>query len=138
MVASDSRDFPGPPEDRPRFIDERCDRYEEEWRALQAPRIEDYLGDVEGETRVALWLELVMLDQELRRGKGEEPTLADYRESCPDRMVFLDLSTDELGPIAEAAPRTAGSDAGDRRTATVGAADGSGPDRGPVRADRRR
>ena len=105
MVTFDKRDLPWPFEERPRFIDQRCDRYEAEWRASRQPRIEDYLGDLEGETRAALWLELVMLDQELRKGLGETPTLADYRESCPDRAVFLDLSTDELAPIGEAAAR---------------------------------
>jgi WD40 repeat protein/tRNA A-37 threonylcarbamoyl transferase component Bud32 len=104
MVSFENRSFPWPFEDRPRFIDESCDRYEDEWRAGRAPRIEDYLGELEGETRLALWLELVMLDQDLRRVRGESPTLADYRESCPDRMVWLDLSTDELEPIGEAGP----------------------------------
>ena len=75
------------------------------WPAAQ-PRIEDYLGDLEGEPRTALWLELVMLDQELRKGLGETPTLADYRESCPDHGVFLDLSTDELAPIGRRGPRS--------------------------------
>src|SRR6185312_2452677 len=32
----------------------------------------------------------------------ERPTLADYRESCPDSMAWLDLSTDELAPSGEA------------------------------------
>jgi hypothetical protein len=94
MVAFDSQD-------RPWFIDERCDQYESEWRASGTPRIADYLSDLEGEARLALWLELVMLDQELRRGRGETPTLADYAESCPERMVWLDLSTDEPDQAAE-------------------------------------
>src|SRR5262245_49046032 len=102
MVPFENRNRLWPLEERPRFINERCDQYEAEWRASHSPRIEDYLGDLEGETRLALWLELVMLDQELRRGRGESPTLADYRESCPDRMVWLDLSTGELEPIGEA------------------------------------
>jgi WD40 repeat protein len=73
---------------------ERCDEYEEEWRALRAPRIEDYLRGLDGETQCTLWMELVLIDQELRRGRGETPTLADYRESCPDPVLLVDPSTD--------------------------------------------
>jgi WD40 repeat protein len=83
-----------------RLIDERCDRYEAEWRAARAPRIEDYLGGVEGEVLHSLWLDLVMLDQELRRGRGEECTIVDYREHCPDRSILLELSTDHLAAVA--------------------------------------
>ncbi len=79
--------------DQARLIDERCDRYEQEWNAFGAPRIEDYLGGVEGDVRTALWLELVMVDQQLRQGRGETPTLADYREKCPDEKILLDVST---------------------------------------------
>jgi eukaryotic-like serine/threonine-protein kinase len=96
-------------DDRRRLIEERCDRYEAEWRALHSPRIEDYLAGLEGEVRNALWLELVMLDGELRRGNREEPTLADYQGSCPGGMILLDPSTAELAPIAERIP-----EAGDR------------------------
>ena len=41
-----------------------------------------------------LWLELVMVDQQLRQKRGETPTLADYKERCPDERVMLDVSTD--------------------------------------------
>jgi WD40 repeat protein/predicted Ser/Thr protein kinase len=83
-------------DDRTRLIDERCDEYESEWRALRAPRIEDYLRGLDGETQSTLWLELVRLDHELRRGQGETTTLADYRESCPDPILLLDPSTARL------------------------------------------
>ncbi len=99
MSSIEPREPVSPFPNRLRFIDERCDRYESEWRAAREPRIADYLGDADGETRVALWLQLALLDRELREGRGESPTLSDYRESCPDRAVFLDLSTDEFGPV---------------------------------------
>ncbi len=104
MATSDKRDLPRRFPHQPRFIDARCDQYEAEWLASRQPKIEDYLGDLEGEERVAMWLELVMVDQSLRKDRGEFPTLADYRESCPDRAIFLDLSTDGLGPIGEIGP----------------------------------
>lgn len=99
MSNFDGRNPVSPLHDRFRFIDQHCDRYETEWRAGREPRITDFLGDTRDETRVALWLQLVLLDHELREGRGEMPTLADYRESCPDRAVFLDLSTDEFDPV---------------------------------------
>ncbi len=93
------------PEERPWQIDKRCDRYEDEWRASRAPRIADYLDGMEGETRTALWLELVMLDQELRRESGEELTLLDdYMEHAPEGMILLDLSTSGPGSIEEVPP----------------------------------
>ena len=94
--------------ERARFIDERCDRYEDEWRAARGPRIEDYLAGLDAETRATTWIELVLLDQELRQGRGEKPTLAEYRASCPDPSVWLELSTDNLlpapGAVAEVDP----------------------------------
>ncbi len=78
------------------LVDERCDLYEADWRASRLGRIEDYLGDAAGEVRTALWIELMLLDQELRRSQGEESSWEDYRESCPDAMIWLDLSTASL------------------------------------------
>ena len=76
------------------LIDERRDRYEKDWNAAAAPRIEDYLAGVEGELRSLLWLELVMVDQQLRQKRGEMPTFAEYKEKCPDEPILLDVSTD--------------------------------------------
>ena len=87
------------------LIDERCDRYEKEWNAAVAPRIEDYLEGLEGELRTLLWLELVMVDQQLRQKRGETPTLADYKERCPDERVMLDVSTDGGSSGVEDLPR---------------------------------
>ncbi len=58
------------------------------------PRIEDYLGGLDRETQCTLWIELVRLDRGLRQSRGETTTLADYRESCPDPVNLLDVSTD--------------------------------------------
>jgi eukaryotic-like serine/threonine-protein kinase len=87
-----------------KLIDERCDLYEREWQALGAQRIEDYLGDAEGELRTLLWLELVMVDQQLRRKCSEVPTILDYKDGCPDERILLELSTDVRAPVA--APRS--------------------------------
>jgi WD40 repeat protein/tRNA A-37 threonylcarbamoyl transferase component Bud32 len=82
-----------------RFIDERCDQYENEWRALCAPRIEDYLGDTEGQMRTTLWLELALMDQSLRQSQGETVTIEEYQDHCPDQAVWLDISTGHMAPF---------------------------------------
>ncbi len=81
---------------RLRFIDERCDRYEADWKAQRAPRLADYLEGLDAEDREALWYELILLDLELRRGRGETPTLAEYQDRAPGKGVLLELSTDRI------------------------------------------
>jgi len=87
-----------------KLIDERCDQYEKECNGMVAPRIEDYLDGVEGDVRTLLWLELVMVDQQLRNKRGETPTLAEYKERCPDQRILLDVSTAFVAPLT--APRS--------------------------------
>jgi WD40 repeat protein/tRNA A-37 threonylcarbamoyl transferase component Bud32 len=89
------------------LIDERCDRYETEWTAMHAPQIKDYLDGVEGETLYSLWLELVMLDQELRAGRGESVTIADYQDSCPDPSIWLNIETASLTSMVTPEPSAA-------------------------------
>jgi len=86
------------------LIDERCDQFEKEWNGMVAPPIEDYLDGVEGNVRTLLWLELVMVDQQLRHKCGETLKLADYKEKCPDQRILLDVSTAFLTPLV--APRS--------------------------------
>jgi tRNA A-37 threonylcarbamoyl transferase component Bud32 len=71
--------------------------------------------------------EIVMLDQELRRGNREEPTLTDYQGIGLDQMILLELSTADLlldpstsmlPPIAKAAPE--GGERGGGRDLTPG------------------
>jgi eukaryotic-like serine/threonine-protein kinase len=77
-----------------RLIDERCDRFEQAYGGEVTPRIEDYLEGLDGDVRTVLWLELAMIDQELRQERGEATTIADYQDQCPDPRVLLDVSTD--------------------------------------------
>ena len=39
--------------------------------------------------RTVLWLELVMVDQQLRQKRGQTPTIADYEDGCPDKRILL-------------------------------------------------
>jgi serine/threonine-protein kinase len=65
-----------------RQIDQECDRFEAEFRAGRAPRIESSLeawtGD--GAARTALFQALLELELELRRERGEQPAAHEYTE----------------------------------------------------------
>ena len=76
-----------------------CDRYEAEWRAGRAPRIEDWLGKVGESERQTLLRELLALDLELRRGGGEQPEARMYRERFPDAVQVIDRLFEEPGPV---------------------------------------
>jgi tRNA A-37 threonylcarbamoyl transferase component Bud32 len=64
-------------------IDGVCERFEDAWQAGQRPRIEDYLGDTAGPERARLLRELIALDIDYRRQRGEKPEARDYRERFP-------------------------------------------------------
>jgi WD40 repeat protein len=65
--------MPTTPGDRPlrpsERIDAVCDRFEADWRAGGAPRIDDFLAEAEEADRPALRDELLALERELRRSK---------------------------------------------------------------------
>ena len=62
-----------------------CGRFEADWRAGHAPRVDDYLAEAEEGDRPALQAELMTLERELRQlesdgrplGAGPTPTIAD-------------------------------------------------------------
>jgi WD40 repeat protein/tRNA A-37 threonylcarbamoyl transferase component Bud32 len=83
-----------------KLIDERCDLYEREWNASVSRGVENYLDGAEGEVRTALWLELIMLDQQLRQKRRQTSTILDYKDGCPDKQILLDLSSEVIDPIA--------------------------------------
>jgi serine/threonine-protein kinase len=59
-----------------RDVDRVCDQFEDAWKAGQQPRIEDFLGTIQGEGRSALLCELIRLDDYYRR--------AAYRQRFPE------------------------------------------------------
>ncbi|MGP0068029.1 MAG: tetratricopeptide repeat protein [Isosphaeraceae bacterium] len=75
-----------------RRIDAACDRFEAAWRAGQGPRIEDVLAGAEAADRRALLRELLALEVELRRGRAERATPADYRERFPGHGDVIDAA----------------------------------------------
>jgi hypothetical protein len=64
-------------------VDACCERFEAAWKAGGRPRIEDYLGDVDEPGRAALVRELVLLDVEYLRRRGETPEPAEYEGRFP-------------------------------------------------------
>jgi tetratricopeptide (TPR) repeat protein len=103
--------MPTMPEHRPtrpsERVDELCDRFETAWRAGAARRIEDVLAEVEAADRPALLSELLALERELRRKRGERPAAHDYLYRFPEhaevvRAVFGVAPSAGAGPAARA------------------------------------
>ncbi|HKI37121.1 MAG TPA: serine/threonine-protein kinase, partial [Gemmataceae bacterium] len=67
-----------------RRINVACNRFEAAWRAGVAPRLEDFVAGWEGAERAALLRELVPLDADYRRGRGQAVTPDDYRARFPE------------------------------------------------------
>src|SRR5271165_403555 len=66
-------------------VDAVCQRFEAELRDGYAPRVEDFVAQADSPQRVALLRELIALDVELRRDRGERPDPRHYRARFPDR-----------------------------------------------------
>jgi WD40 repeat protein len=60
-----------------------CDRFEAEWADGGRPRIEDLLAGEEEPARDHLLRELVLVEVECRRARGEEPTADEYARRFP-------------------------------------------------------
>lgn len=60
------------------LIEELCDRFEASWQSGNQPRIEDLLEDVGESARARLLRDLLPLDLEYRRDRGERPTTSEY------------------------------------------------------------
>jgi serine/threonine protein kinase/WD40 repeat protein len=71
-----------------RRIDAICARFEQAWREGQ-PQIEAYLGEAPADEQSVLLGELLLLEIEYRRRKGEDPCLDDYLHRLPDREALL-------------------------------------------------
>jgi WD40 repeat protein len=67
-----------------RRINEACDRFEAAWRSGMGPLLEEFVAGWEGAERAALLRELVPLDADYRRGRGEPVSPDDYRGRFPE------------------------------------------------------
>jgi len=85
-------------------IDRVCLEFEAAWKAGQAPKMEDYLGEAGGVERDRLLRELPLLELDYRVRGDEQPAPDEYEARFPDdgpliTDVFRRLST---GGVAEA------------------------------------
>ena len=78
------------PDDDSSAIDLAADRFEQAWKAGQAPRIEDYLAGAAGKIRSRLLEELLRVERELRSRQGALPNLEEYRCRFPDLVGVID------------------------------------------------
>ncbi len=76
-------------------VEDLCTDFEEQYRAGQSPRIEDFLVRIEDSTRRHLLRELLLLEVELRRRAGQTPRADDYRPRFPDHSDLVEEVLDE-------------------------------------------
>jgi serine/threonine-protein kinase len=90
-------------------INEVCDRFEAAWKEGPPPRLEDFLGEAVDAERLVLVQELIRVDVDYRKKRGEEPQAAEYLKRFP----FVDQQwLTRLLPAARVAPVAAGPTAG--------------------------
>jgi WD40 repeat protein/tetratricopeptide (TPR) repeat protein len=73
-------------------IDQLCDRFESAWHAGIPPRIEDYLGEVAAEYRLALLGDLLAAEIEARRRHGDCPRADEYRDRFPGDATAIEAA----------------------------------------------
>jgi serine/threonine protein kinase len=83
-------------------VDAVCLRFEAELRDGYAPRIEEVVAQADPLQRVALIRELIALEVEVRRDRGERPDPREYRARFPDHdtgiaVVFAPESATSFG-----------------------------------------
>jgi serine/threonine protein kinase len=71
-------------------IDEVCSSFEDAWTAGETPDPAAFLADTAGATRDRLFRELLAIDLEFRRGRGEMPLAPEYRERFPTEQEAID------------------------------------------------
>jgi hypothetical protein len=67
-----------------------CDRFEAAWRQGRGPRIEEFLAGSPTPQAATLLRELVALEVELRRARGESPTAPEYRGRFPGHTALIE------------------------------------------------
>ncbi|MCI0683658.1 MAG: serine/threonine-protein kinase [Gemmataceae bacterium] len=72
------------------LLDQICDTFEKAWREGRLPRIEDCLEQAAPSLRTQLFKELLLSECECRRGRGETPSLDEYRSRFPEHADVID------------------------------------------------
>ena len=79
-------------------IDDRCADFERKWQANESPSIEDALhGDFSPIERHALLAELIVLDADYRRRRGESPNASEYLARFPEDSAAIRNALQEGG-----------------------------------------
>ncbi len=78
------------PFDAEERIDNVCHEFESQWKRGESPRVEAFLGDAQGTERAALLRELLLLDLDYRRRRGETPSPEEYEARFPEDMAVVD------------------------------------------------
>lgn len=73
-----------------REIDRTADRFEAEWKAGRQPRIENYLLKVQEPIQSRLLCELLRVELDCRRLRGEKPTAANYHSRFPEHRALIE------------------------------------------------
>jgi hypothetical protein len=105
-----------------KWIDDVCTRFEVAWRQEPPPRIENFLGDSAGLEREELLRELLCVEFNCRRQRGDVPAIEDYLVRFPgheslirDEVAHCDPGVGEQ-PQEQAARDTVSILAGDLTT----------------------
>lgn len=116
-------------------IDAACDRFESECRAGRSPDLASYLADVPEKAREPLFRNLLNLDFEYRRLRGERPDAQRYREQFPELSEVVDSVfrslTEQSAPGGDRSPDTERSE-GANRTGDTGSSAASATDQTPM------
>lgn len=97
------------PLDVQRRVDAMCDRFEQAWRAGEAPAIEAYVEMLPSAAWGTAWKELITLEAALRHDAGESVDPREYHRRFPAQAAAVDSA------FALLAPRSAPVASPDRR-----------------------
>lgn len=73
-------------------IDEICDAFEQVWKSNERPSIVKYLKGFDGQHRLDLLREMLLLDIDYRYQRGEDVNQSDYETEIPEvTKIFSEL-----------------------------------------------
>src|SRR5690348_9370888 len=81
-------------------IDERCDEFESVWRRGERPSIPDFIRPEDQPHRDRLFCELLLVDLECRRSRGEQPSELDYVREFPGFVTQIHATRLRYGEAA--------------------------------------
>jgi WD40 repeat protein/serine/threonine protein kinase/tetratricopeptide (TPR) repeat protein len=101
-------------------IDKVCNKFEAQWKAGAQPRIETCIDEFPKSERPALLLELIALEIEFRRKRGENLSPGEYHARFPGYRESVDAAFHESAVSREARPKWSKPQAGVDRNLLFG------------------